>query len=202
MAKVTIDRRDAEDGYLPDVCMVCGDGGTTPRGKQFSWHPPWVYVLFLGGLVPFVIVAVLLSKRMKIDAPLCPRHRGHWMWRGVVVIGGLLLVLLLGFVSVILIAELERNPRFRNLGGWVCGGVLLLALVWLVVAVIFQSTAIRPTEITDWDMTLVKVSQEFADAYNEEAAERRERRRLRRREAPRRRYLDDDEDEEDYGRRD
>jgi hypothetical protein len=201
MAKVRLSRYDAEEGRLPDLCMRCGAEGTFARTKTFSWFPQWVYILILGGLLPFAIVALVLTKRMRVEVPLCPDHQRHWMWRNLLVIAGLIGLILLGIGAAVLIMELERRPGFRNIGGWVCGAVALLGLIWLIVAAVLGTTAIRPSEITDRDITLIGVSEEFAEAYREEREARRRRRsRYEYEEPPRRRYHEED-DEEDYGRR-
>ena len=73
MATVRLYRDETEDFDLPAVCMKCGAPATTWKSKTFSWHPPWVYVLILIGLLPFAIVAMVLTKRRTILAPLCAR---------------------------------------------------------------------------------------------------------------------------------
>ena len=69
-------------------------------------------------------------------------------------------------------------------------------LIWLIVLAVFNSMAVRPTEITDRRMTLTGVSEQFVDATSRPSATRRRRHATpsssRR---PPARDLDDDEEE-------
>jgi hypothetical protein len=201
MASVRLGRYEAEDGDLPPVCMRCGEPAEEYRRKQFNWHPQWVYILLIAGLLVFVIVAVILTKWMRIRAPLCPAHTNHWLWRTLVVLLSLLLLVFLAIASIFLLSALERQPGRQHLFGFVCLGVVVLAVIWLIATIVIQMTAIRPTEITDRDITLTGVSVEFVDAY-------RNRRRRRRRpdeeddyDRPARRRPRYEEDEDFYERR-
>src|SRR5579883_2552105 len=78
MPTVWLDRDEAVYGDLPPVCMRCGADATTTRGQTLSWCPSWVIVLIFTGLLPWAVVSMLLTKRMKIKAPMCDRHAGHW----------------------------------------------------------------------------------------------------------------------------
>jgi hypothetical protein len=193
MARVRLSRREAMDGDLPPVCMRCGAPSDLVKSKTFSWNPSWVWVLILCGLLPFLIVALVLTKRMRVRAPLCQAHAGHWAWRSWFIMGGLVVVVILGIAAGVAVAELDRQPRLRNVGGYLCVGVAVFALIWLVAAAIIQANAIGPAEITDRDITLVRVAPEFADAL------RRERRRYDEEDEdyrrPRPRHEDEDEDE-------
>jgi hypothetical protein len=63
---------------LPDRCVLCNmpaDGGRL--GRTYSWMPQWVYLFLLLGLIPFVIVAVILQKRAKLQVGICPVHRSR-----------------------------------------------------------------------------------------------------------------------------
>jgi hypothetical protein len=152
---------------LPDVCMKCGAPAVLCKNKTFSWFPPWVWLLFFFcGLLPFAIVALVLTKRRTVSVPLCADHKNHWFWRQLVMVAGLLL-LVVGFVAWIAAID---EPRGRNdsLTGLVCVGLFILLLIWLVGAIIAQTTSIRPKEITDKDITLLGVSDVFIQAYEDQ----------------------------------
>ena len=53
--------KDEADGELPMICMRCGEPATVTRSRNMSWCPPWVGVLLIAGLVPYVIVALILT---------------------------------------------------------------------------------------------------------------------------------------------
>src|SRR5262249_7891496 len=129
------------------------------------------------------------------ETPLCDRHASYW-WRfptlltvsGFAIFGG-------GFVLFIALSVAEQN-RPRGGGGdvapFACLATVLVVLVWLIVAVILQNLRIRPAEITDRHIELIKVSEAFADAVEEE--DERGRRSFGREfdQGPRRRFRDDE----------
>jgi hypothetical protein len=201
MATVRLGRYEAEDGDLPRICIRCGAPADTFKPKRFNWLPPWVYVLILFPL-PFLIVALIVTKRMRVRAPLCEAHIYHWTWRSLFTLGGLAILVVFSIAAIVLETNLERQARFQHLSGLACVSVVVCGLAWLVAAAIIQSTAVRPSEITDRTITLTGVSREFAEAL-------RQRRRRRDDEddadyrRPRRRpsYEDEDDEEDDWQRR-
>lgn len=168
MAVLRLESYDRNVEELPDVCMQCGEPATLRKSKTFSWFPPWIWVLFfVCGLLPFAIVAMIMTKRRTVDVPLCEEHRNHWLWRQLLVFGTLLGVVVIGVVAWgVLIAN--DNNRGDPLGGILCAGSLIFLVAWLILAVIVQSTSIRPKEITDRDITLTGVSKAFVEAYEQE----------------------------------
>jgi hypothetical protein len=181
MAKVWLDRDECtRDGGLPDVCIVCGDVARESTRQTFRWCPEWVIVLILAGVLVWVIVAMILTKTMVVYAPVCEAHRGHWFKRTLLnwllVLGGIAAIVL-GFVAL---AVMENDPNLRDLAFL---GPLLGVLTFigtLIAAVIVSRTAIRPTEITDDDIQLTGVNEEFVEALKEQRrAERAEREKRR-----------------------
>jgi hypothetical protein len=164
-------RLDSDDrsGYdLPDLCMKCGAPAAVRKQKTFSWFPPWVWILLLVcGLVPFAIVAMILTKRRTISVPLCEQHKNHWMWRTLVVVGGFFALIILGIAAM---SATTDNPRGGDdlVGGLLCGASLVGLVIWLIAAVILQATSIRASEITDRSMTLTGVSDIFIEAFEQE----------------------------------
>jgi hypothetical protein len=205
MAMVHIERYEANDRLLPPVCMLCGAPAAVQKRKAFAWHPPWVLALILVGLLPFAIVAICLTKRMTVYAPLCHDHRNHWTWRAWFLWGGLLFFAVLGVTAIALLTA--TGPRQRQLeviGGLLCAGTAVAGLSWLVAAVILQNVGIHPTQITDRALTLTNVAPAFVEALwaerdREEQAARHE--RPRRPRGPRRPRPDDGAYREgrDYG---
>jgi hypothetical protein len=206
MAKVELSRREAEDGHLPEVCMVCGAQAWKQKSKQFSWYPPWTAILILAGLIPFAIVVMILTKRMRVQVPLCDEHQNHWSWRSWLVGLGVAFFALLGIATLVLLAATtDQSPRRGGGGGGgggpnplvglLCAGTALGGLVWLIVCAIVQQMAIRPTEITDSSITLTNVAAAFVDALEEESRRPDPRDRYGREPPPRR-----DWDDERYSR--
>ena len=77
MAHIRLHVRQA-DGNLPMVCMRCGDPATVVKSKTLSWFPRWTFVLMLAHVLVFVIVAAILTRRARLQAPFCEQHQGHW----------------------------------------------------------------------------------------------------------------------------
>jgi hypothetical protein len=157
-------------------------------------------VLILAGLLIYVIVAIVLTKRMSVRLPFCERHRSYWRNRTILLFGGLAVLLVFVPSAVLIVAALDILDN--TTGAIICFFGPVAFLVWLVAMAIMQTTSIRPSEITERSITLVGLSEVFVDAvYDdrdaaEEEADRRWRERARDREdAPRgrRRNMADDE---------
>jgi len=184
MASLRLGRYEVEKYHLPQVCAKCGDKAVVAPAKRFSWHPQWVIVLIFAGLLIYVIVAVILTKRMTVRLPFCERHRHYWRNRALFMFGGLVGVLLLGVGAAILASALDDRDG-SNLFGVACGGSVVLGLVWLIAAAIVQTISIRTNEITDDSISLVGVSEDFREAVRED----------------RRSHRDDDEDDRPRAKR-
>src|SRR6516162_3224465 len=180
MPEIRMRLREA-DGYLPAVCMCCGATASTTKVKKMQWCPPWVGVLILAGLLPYVIVAVILTKRATVQAPLCEQHQGHWLNRLLLIWGSFFLFGLIGLAGIIFAANLPP-PDAENVFPFVCIASIVLLVVWLVIVIACQNTVIRPKEITDTEITLTGVCEAFVNAVEED----REERRARKRDRPRR----------------
>lgn len=192
---------DEANGHLPAVCMCCGQAATTTVTKKMQWLPPWVYfliipTLFIGGILIYAILASILTRRTVVQAPLCDEHKGHWFKRNLWMWGTFFLFGLAGLGAVILASSVD-DPRLQNILGPIAGGVCSLgAIGWLVIVIACQVTAIRPKEITDTEVLLTGVSEQFVEAVAEADQEREERRASRRRERPSKWRGEDDEEEE------
>jgi hypothetical protein len=150
--------------------MRCGARATTTTRRKFSWHPPWVSALILVGLLPYVIVAIVLTKKARVVMPFCDAHKKYWFNHTLLVWGSFGAIVLLGIGLIVLMAILEqagRGLRGDGLGAYACLAMLGLLLVWLVVIAILGQFTIRPVEITDRSITLTRVSPEFVDAFHE-----------------------------------
>jgi hypothetical protein len=165
----TIHLSGSELDELPAVCMRCGAPATVTRDKTFSWHPPWVILLAFIGLLPFVIVALLLTQRVTVTAPLCARHRNHWLSRALIGWGGFALLVLLAGGGLFL---LRNHPDLTigdlELGGLLCVGSVVGVPVLLIIAVILRYTSIYTSGISGSRITLRGVAEEFAEALRAE----------------------------------
>jgi hypothetical protein len=216
MANVTLSKYECTRGVLPRVCMRCGAPADETKTKTFSWFHPLIYLALLAGFLPFLIIALVLTKRMTVDAPFCHEHRGHWIRRTLLVTGTLLVVLALGIGAIVYMSDQPPGAK-DDLSGYLCIGAAVLLFAWLVLSMIVSLTAIRTTEITDRTITLAGVDEQFIAALEEDRERDREDRRDRRRRyddvrddyddeleppaRPRRRRDSDDRDDDDDRRR-
>jgi hypothetical protein len=86
---------------LPQRCVVCNEPAELRRFK-LNWYPPWVAVLMLCAVVPFLIVAMLLQKSGTIYLGVCPTHRAvrrNWILGGWAVLLLGLVLFFLGFLG-------------------------------------------------------------------------------------------------------
>src|SRR5437016_3362932 len=119
------------DGGLPAICMCCGGDATVTKVRKMSWCPPWVNALIFAGWLPYLIVAMILTKRATVQVPLCDQHQGHWFNRNLLVGGSFAFFTLIGLVAFGLMFALDLNPRaVDDLMGFVCLGTAGLFLVW------------------------------------------------------------------------
>src|SRR5262245_36268616 len=151
MASIRLTRYEAQEGQLPAVCMVCGQRAERFTGKTMYWHPPWVFVLLLLGLLPFIIAALLTQQRLRLKAPLCANHLNHWQARSLAIWLSLLGFVVVGIGGSFILLQMQPPGRRDEdaIMGFVCIGGLVLLVIWLVLVAVLQSTAVRPKEIGD-----------------------------------------------------
>ncbi len=147
---------DQADGYLPAVCMCCGEPATVTQTKRVKWHPPWAPG----------IMALAMTRYATLQAPFCDKHKGHWFKWSMVLWGSFFLFLLLGGGSLIIALNLPRAMDTALLIA--CIGSGLLGIIWLGILIMCMSYSIRTAEITDEEISLVGVSKKFVEAVAEE----------------------------------
>ena len=89
---------------LPPFCIKCGRPAELETlRKTFSWHPRWVYILILTGLLIYIIVALVLRKSITLQIPLCSTHRERYRAlriAGAVLMLGSILEMIVGFSAL------------------------------------------------------------------------------------------------------
>jgi hypothetical protein len=192
MPSVRLGRYEIEEYDPPDVCMKCGARSTVVVRRTFAWSPPWIIITILAGLLIYAILAMVMTKRMNVKVPLCQEHKGHWTMRTLSILLGFLGILV--FVGLAIFLSSEESDLATPV--WLL--VVALLLAWLVLVIVFQYTAIRPTEITDRSITLTGVSEGYIEALREERGDSDDEDRPR----SRRRRDDDDDRPRRSSRRD
>jgi hypothetical protein len=68
---------------LPQICVKSGMPATTWLKRDMSWFHPLCYLALLGGLIPLVIVALIVTKKATVHVGLCEEwaaRRKRWLW--------------------------------------------------------------------------------------------------------------------------
>jgi uncharacterized Tic20 family protein len=181
MAKLTL-YTDELDRPLPQVCMRCGAPATLVKEKRFSWGPPWASAIMLAGflilglvfvLALFILIPLLMWRRT-VPVPLCEQHKNHWlpyqitMYSGLIVLGGLITAI----VYLVATAKAAWDPKVNTAYMLGFGGIVFLVLLIVVGSVLLRQT-IRPEEITEDKITLVRVHEDFIAALEAQDAPRK-----------------------------
>jgi hypothetical protein len=165
MATIRIRNRRRDEQAIPDLCARCGQPTTFRKTKEFSWCPPWVFLLALLVLVPAIIVGLILTKKRTLDVPLCALHRHHFLWAPLIIVGGFVLLVALAFALTVLANEFDLPV--------LCWGWVVFLLIWVIAALSIQTRVIRPKEITDDEITLSGVAPEFVEEFEDQLEARR-----------------------------
>jgi hypothetical protein len=168
MARVILALDEVEEGRLPRVCMSCGAPAEVEHSKVFSWQPGWVIVLIFFGLVVYVIVAIVLTKRRRVWTPLCQRHANYWSIRAWYILGGFSAILLALVVWMVSGANAGAQTEWWPMAGLALGGAFL---AWLISAAVLHSISIRPERIAATKIGLLAVHPQFKVALGRQRDE-------------------------------
>ena len=140
---------------LPDICLKSNQQATRRLRRSLQWHHPALALLILVGVLVYVIVALILTKRATIQMPLSEEWYARrktrlliaWSW-------GLssLAAIVLGIIGVI---QTERGEfGLMAVIGFVTG---LAALIYGQ----YACSLVRPKRITDDYVWLIGVHPDF-----------------------------------------
>jgi hypothetical protein len=180
MAWVSLTRYEAEEGELPHVCMRCGGPATVKKRYAFTWHPLWTYLLLFAGLIPYIVVAAVLTERARCYVLLCDQHKRHWLIRTLIVWGGFFgMIVVIGLAFLLMVTFTPQGGGPPWLPGLLFTASMVLIAGWLMSIPVCQITAIHPTDVSDRTVTLTCVSPAFIEALDDHRDRRREARRAR-----------------------
>lgn len=129
---------------LPLRCVLCNEPAERYVKKSFRWHPPWMYLLILAGLLLYLFVAAICSRRMKLRVPLCKRHATrHRVGTRLQYIG--LGVIGLGFLGLILHGESDAALPFDPTGAL---AILVLGALLAMIVGSCMTSIIKVERIT------------------------------------------------------
>jgi hypothetical protein len=205
MARMRIFRPETIRRRLPPLCLECGAPADEYIIKRFGWSPPWVLIVIFAGLLPLLIVWILTRKHMTVDVPMCHQHSDHWARRSRYTLISCVVMFVLAVVCVVVGVSVDRQDVPADFGWYLFFGYLGVFIIWLVSLALASQSSIRPDEITEYDITLIKLSPIFVEAlWDDRERYEAERRERRRRERERDYELDDREHSRrrDHGRDD
>lgn len=94
-----------QNSMMHDSCVKCGEHIQSYNGvggfarQKYRWHNPLVYIALISPLI-YVILSLVLSKRMTVDIPLCHKHLEDRKTTGSYLLGaGILSVFAIFFFS-------------------------------------------------------------------------------------------------------
>ncbi len=126
----------ADQSVLNDVCLKCGDAAGGKRLKRkFYWHSPFITLLFLLNVVIYIVVAMIVRKKIETEFGFCDGCKSRRRWS--ILIGWLLLLSAVGIAAV---GAGQESPW-----AFVAIAPLLIGLIWFVVKV----PVLRPKKIKD-----------------------------------------------------
>jgi hypothetical protein len=121
---------------LSDRCMKCNDPAKRKLKRNLSWHHPALYLVIFGGVLFYVVLALVFRKSATVEVGLCENHSAL-RTRDIMITWA---IALLSIGSFILAAQLE-NLTFAEIGGL----LVLSAAVYGIVKV----RVVAPTKIDD-----------------------------------------------------
>lgn len=138
---------------LPQNCVKCGRPTSESLLKRrFSWHPEWYVVLIFVGILPYLIMVMVASKRMIVQIPLCSKHREQY--KALRLAGAFLL---LGSIPEMIAAARWLPENYQGVG--ILAGFMAL-LAGLICLSIYNSV-LRPKYIDNNFGFFRKVNREF-----------------------------------------
>ncbi|HZQ91360.1 MAG TPA: hypothetical protein VFA60_06180 [Terriglobales bacterium] len=143
--------RVPQGATLPNFCVKCGAPGTKPLDKNFFWHNKWLFLLILISPIIYIIVALIVRKKMHLVVPLCDQHsaaRKRNIWIGVAMLA---VWLPLGITGSAIGGDIEP-------AAWLLGMALFVAGI---IVISMSAAVLRPTYIDPVYGKFTGASQEF-----------------------------------------
>ena len=163
---VTLSRSQIEHDQLPDVCMVCGKTTRRRVSREFEHCADWagglLVLLFIVFFPAGIIAAIMLNKKVRMNCPVCVKHRRHWstmVWFAstgwIITLCGIFFSLWLGGVM---------NDQVNDQPIIIVPGILISAALYVIPLVWLCSTRVAVEQISDKTVTFKRASTEFSKA--------------------------------------
>ncbi|MBS0263479.1 MAG: zinc-ribbon domain-containing protein [Planctomycetes bacterium] len=151
-----------KDAKLPAICVKTNQPTTERLKRQYYWHHPAVYLTLCGGLLIYVIIALIVRESAKIEIGLCADRKSRrrwtifWAWMGS--LAGVAV-----FVAAFNLNNRDLTPFVMILG--------LMVLLGSAITGSILGGVVRPAKITKKYVWLTGVHPEYLAALPEFAEE-------------------------------
>lgn len=164
LATIILDRDECDEGFLPSVCVRCGESATGVVVQTFRWFHPALFLLIFVCLPLYLILGIVLRKQMKVTLPTCDAHRSIWIRRQVMMMLGVF-AMIVGVITGLTFGH-DFDRRYYWSGGFMIFFGLGFA-IGIVLIAIGNLLAVRPTRITRNEITLKGVSPVFTETVEQ-----------------------------------
>jgi len=147
--------------HLPPICVKSGQPSTVWLKRNLSWHHPLCYLGLIGGLIPFVVIALIMTKKASIQVGLTEEwaaKRRSWM---AIAWGTALLGLLVLIGSIAILANTEQGI----FGFGIVAGIAMM-LTGAILGIV-NCSIVRPKKIDDTYVWLNGVNREVLAMFPE-----------------------------------
>jgi hypothetical protein len=161
MAQVELGLGEAYRGELPAVCARCGKPAYVYRNKTLSTLPLGLPFLYLW-------LIVIHAGKIFVRLPFCSKHRNHFQNHSTLRAVGFMIVLVVGIIGLLALADRTRNPA---IAGLLCPLSIVVLLAYLLLCALKRFRGVYLVSYNDQEVVLGGVCAEFAQAVGDKRAE-------------------------------
>lgn len=136
---------------LPERCIKCNAPALMDKPRSFTWHSPGWYLLLFVAIIVYVVVAMVVRRKVKLAVGLCDVHRKRRRNLTMSALGALLL----GGGAFVGAIKLD-NGLF--------GALAVAALLAAVILALLASGTLSPARIDDSEARFKGCGKAFLDS--------------------------------------
>jgi hypothetical protein len=167
MPTVYLSQKEA-DGELPTICMCCGKPANIWVNRSFLKHEPPVKgpSVFLEIFALRLLLAMATTPTFHLRTSFCESHRYYWLWRSVLVFGGIGAMIAVIFGGLVFVALLIFIAKVDApwLSCCVIGPFLLFLIAWVIPLKLTMGNTIRARLMEDGRIALTNVDESYVAA--------------------------------------
>ncbi len=136
---------------LPHRCVKCDAPAVMDRPRTFTWHSPGWYVLLFVAVLVYIIVALIVRKKVRISLGLCEAHRQRRSTLNKTAVG------ILALAGATLFGAISYE---NSVLGWTTAALLAVGIVVAIVA----ATTLSAARISDTEARFRGCGKDFLDS--------------------------------------